>query len=82
VPSDLGPDATLVYARAATGPLHQIRVHLARSARGARRRDLTGRPADPTLGRPMLPLAVLGFVPRRTGEYTEFRARAACAADI
>ncbi|HUM15711.1 MAG TPA: RluA family pseudouridine synthase [Candidatus Nitrosotalea sp.] len=71
----LGPDATLVEARPRTGRMHQIRVHLA-SIGHAVLGDLSyGAPtADPTLGRPMLHAAVLGFVHPATGEYTEFRA--------
>jgi 23S rRNA pseudouridine1911/1915/1917 synthase len=71
----LGPDATLLEARPRTGRMHQIRVHLA-SIGHAVLGDATygAAPADPTLGRPMLHAAVLGFVHPATGAYTELRA--------
>jgi 23S rRNA pseudouridine1911/1915/1917 synthase len=71
----LGPDATLVEARPRTGRLHQIRVHLASIGHAVLGDASYGAaPADPTLGRPMLHAAVLGFVHPATGEYVEFRA--------
>ena len=70
----LGPDATLVEARPHTGRMHQIRVHLASIGHAVLGDASYGAaPADPTLGRPMLHAAVLGFVHPATGEYTEFR---------
>ncbi|HSL50298.1 MAG TPA: RluA family pseudouridine synthase [Candidatus Deferrimicrobiaceae bacterium] len=71
----LGPDATLVEARPRTGRMHQIRVHLASIGHPVLGDASYGAaPADPTLGRPMLHAAVLGFVHPATGEYAEFRA--------
>jgi 23S rRNA pseudouridine1911/1915/1917 synthase len=71
----LGPDATLVEARPRTGRMHQIRVHLASIGHAVLGDASYGAaPADPTLGRPMLHAAVLGFVHPATGEYTELRA--------
>jgi 23S rRNA pseudouridine1911/1915/1917 synthase len=71
----LGPDATLVEARPRTGRMHQIRVHLASIGHAVLGDASYGAtPADPTLGRPMLHAAVLGFAHPATGEYTEFRA--------
>jgi 23S rRNA pseudouridine1911/1915/1917 synthase len=71
----LGPDATLVEARPRTGRMHQIRVHLASIGHAVLGDASYGAgPTDPTLGRPMLHAAVLGFVHPATGEYTEFRA--------
>jgi len=71
----LGPDATLIEARPRTGRMHQIRVHLASIGHPVLGDASYGAaPADPTLGRPMLHAAVLGFVHPATGEYTEFRA--------
>ena len=71
----LGPEATLVEARPRTGRMHQIRVHLASIGHAVLGDASYGAgPTDPTLGRPMLHAAVLGFVHPATGEYTEFRA--------
>ena len=71
----LGPDATLVEARPRTGRMHQIRVHLASIGHAVLGdASYAAAPVDPTLGRPMLHAAVLGFVHPSTGEYTEFRA--------
>ncbi|HSE06608.1 MAG TPA: RluA family pseudouridine synthase [Methylomirabilota bacterium] len=71
----LGPDATLVEARPRTGRMHQIRVHLASIGHPVLGDSSYGAdPADPTLGRPLLHAAVLGFAHPTTGEYTEFRA--------
>ena len=71
----LGPDATLVEARPRTGRMHQIRVHLASIGHAVLGDASYGAgPTDPTLGRPMLHAAVLGFVHPATGQYTEFRA--------
>lgn len=71
----LGPDATLIEARPRTGRMHQIRVHLA-SIGHAVLGDVSygAAPVDPTLRRPMLHAAVLGFAHPTTGEYAEFRA--------
>jgi 23S rRNA pseudouridine1911/1915/1917 synthase len=68
----LGPDATLVEARPRTGRTHQIRVHLASIGHAVLGDTSYG--AAPTLDRPMLHAAVLGFVHPASGEYTEFRA--------
>jgi 23S rRNA pseudouridine1911/1915/1917 synthase len=71
----LGPDATLVEARPRTGRMHQIRVHLASIGHPVLGDASYGTvPADPTLARPMLHAAVLGFVHPATGEHTEYRA--------
>jgi len=71
----LGPDATLVEARPRTGRMHQIRVHLASIGHAVLGDASYGAaPVDPSLSRPMLHAAVLGFVHPSTGEYTEFRA--------
>jgi 23S rRNA pseudouridine1911/1915/1917 synthase len=71
----LGPDATLVEARPRTGRMHQIRVHLASIGHAVLGDASYGAlPVDPTLSRPMLHAAVLGFLHPATGEYTEFRA--------
>jgi 23S rRNA pseudouridine1911/1915/1917 synthase len=71
----LGPDATLVEARPRTGRMHQIRVHLASIGHAVLGDASYGAaPADPTLARPMLHAAVLGFVHPATAEYTEYRA--------
>lgn len=71
----LGPDATLIEARPRTGRMHQIRVHLASIGHPVLGDASYGAaPADPTLGRPMLHAAVLGFVHPATGEYSELRA--------
>jgi 23S rRNA pseudouridine1911/1915/1917 synthase len=71
----LGPDATLVEARPRTGRMHQIRVHLASIGHPVLGDASYGAaPADPTLGRPMLHAAVLGFAHPATGEHVEFRA--------
>jgi 23S rRNA pseudouridine1911/1915/1917 synthase len=69
----LGPDATLVEARPRTGRMHQIRVHLASIGHPVLGDASYGAaPSDPTLGRPMLHAAVLGFTHPVTGEYSEF----------
>ena len=71
----LGPDATLVEARPRTARMHQIRVHLAALGHPILGDASYGAaPVDPTLGRPRLRAAVLGFVHRATGAYTEYRA--------
>jgi len=71
----LGPDATLVEARPQTGRMHQIRVHLASIGHAVLGDASYGAaPVDPSLSRPMLHAAVLGFVHPASGEYVEFRA--------
>jgi 23S rRNA pseudouridine1911/1915/1917 synthase len=55
--------------------MHQIRVHLASIGHAVLGdASYAAPPVDPTLGRPMLHAAVLGFVHPATGEYAEFRA--------
>ena len=71
----LGSDATLVEARPRTGRMHQIRVHLVSIGHPVLGDTAYGlAPPDPTLARPMLHAAVLGFVHPATGDYTEYRA--------
>ena len=71
----LGPDATLVEARPQTGRMHQIRVHLASIGHPVLGDASYGAaPVDPSLSRPRLHAAVLGFVHPASGEYVEFRA--------
>jgi 23S rRNA pseudouridine1911/1915/1917 synthase len=71
----LGPEATLIEARPRTGRMHQIRVHLASIGHAVLGDASYGAtPADPTLDRPMLHAAALGFAHPTSGQYAEFHA--------